>query len=141
MYNLSVGYLQSESPVKSTDFDRLNVRFNTDIKILWNLDTKFDMSFSRTNNQLFDDGFSSDLTQGTVTSPTSLAAIKSPLVTPYQYNKHVNGFTQLLSEYDKLFSPLSERLYGNDYVYSLANPTAIISNAEGDNKNKVENTF
>ena len=45
MYNLSVGYLQSESPVKSIDFDRLNVRFNTDIKILWNLDTKFDMSF------------------------------------------------------------------------------------------------
>ncbi len=141
MYNLSVGYVQAESSVKSTDFDRLNVRFNTDIKILWNLDTKFDMSFSRTNNQLFDDGFSSNLTSGTITSPTALAMVKSPLVTPYQYNKYVGGFTNLLSGYDELYSPLSQRIYGNDYAYSLANPTAIISNAEGDNKNKVENTF
>ncbi|MDO4171503.1 MAG: SusC/RagA family TonB-linked outer membrane protein [Prevotellaceae bacterium] len=141
MYNLSVGYLESQSSVKNTDFDRLNVRFNTDIKILWNLDTKFDMSFSRVNNQLFDDGFAPNLGVGTVTSPTSLAAIKSPLVTPYQYNKHVGGFTNLFSDYDMLFSPLSEKLYDNDYAYSLANPSAIISNAEGDNKNRVENTF
>lgn len=141
MYNLSVGYVDAESSVKNTDFDRLNVRFNTDIKILWNLDTKFDMSFSRTNNTMFDDGFASNLTQGTVTSPTNLAAIKSPLVTPYQYNKYVGGFTNLLSDYDLLFSPLSQQLYGNDYSYSLANPTAILNTAEGDNKNKVENTF
>ncbi len=141
MYNLSVGYVDSESNVERVGFDRLNVRFNTDIKILWNLDTKFDMSFSRTNNTLFDDGFSSNMAEGTVMSPTNLAAIKSPLVTPNQYNKHVGGFTHLLSEYDKIFSPLSERLYGNDYTYSLANPTSILQNAEGDNKNKVENTF
>lgn len=141
MYNLSVGYVQSDGTVRSTGYDRLNVRFNTDIKILWNLQTKFDMSFSRTNNTLFDDGFASDLTQGTIMSPTNLAAVKSPLVTPYQYNKHVGGFTNLLSEYDRLYSPLSQKLYGNDYYYSLANPVSIISNAEGDNKNRVENTF
>ena len=141
MYNLSVGYVDAESPIENTGFDRLNVRFNTDIKILEQLETKFNMSFSRTNNNLYDDGFAADLGAGTVTSPTNLAAIKSPLVTPYQYNKHVGGFTHLLSEYDRLFSPLSQRLYGNDYYYSLANPTAIINNAHGDNKNKVENTF
>lgn len=141
MYNLSVGYVDSESTVKNSGFDRLNVRFNTDIKILSRLETKFDMSFSRTNNTLFDDGFSSELSSGAVTSPTNLAAIKSPLLAPYQYNKHVGGFTHLLSEYDKLFSPLSQKLYNNDYAYSLANPTSIIQNAHGDNKNKVENTF
>ena len=141
MYNLSVGYVDAESPVENTGFDRLNVRFNTDIEILEQLKTKFNMSFSRTNNTLFDDGFASNLSAGTVTSPTNLAAIKSPLVTPYQYNKHVGGFTQLLSEYDRLFSPLSQKIYGNDYAYSLANPTSIINNAHGDNKNKVENTF
>lgn len=139
MYNLSVGYIDAQNTIKSSGFDRLNVRFNTDISILEQLDTKFDMSFARTNNTLFDDGFSSDLGAGTVMSPTNLAMIKSPLVTPYQYNKHVGGFTHLLSEYDKLFSPLSQRLYGNDYTYSLGNPTSIISNATGDNKNKVEN--
>lgn len=141
MYNLSVGYVDAESPVENSNFDRLNVRFNTDIEILEQLKTRFNMSFSRTNNTLFDDGFASDLSAGTVMSPTNLSAIKSPLVTPYQYNKHVGGFTHLLSEYDRLFSPLSQRLYGNDYAYSLANPTSIIKNSTGDNKNKVENTF
>lgn len=139
MYNLSVGYIDAQNTIKSSGFDRLNVRFNTDISILERLNTKFDMSFTRANNTLFDDGFSSDLGAGTVMSPTNLAMIKSPLVTPYQYNKHVGGFTHLLSEYDKLFSPLSQRLYGNDYYYSLGNPTSILNNATGDNKNKVEN--
>ena len=82
MYNLSVGYVDAESPIKNVGFDRLNVRFNTDIKILDNLETKFNMSFSRTNNTMYDDGFASDLSAGTVTSPTNLAAIKSPLVNP-----------------------------------------------------------
>lgn len=141
MYNLFVGYVDSQSPVKESGFDRLNVRFNTDIHILWNLAAKFDMSFARTNNNLFDDGFSSDLGASAVTSPANLALIKSPLVTPYQYNKHVGGFTHLLSDYDQLFSPLSMALYGNGYSYSLANPTAIIRNGNGDNKNKVENTY
>lgn len=139
MYNLSVGYVDAENSIKSSGFDRLNVRFNTDISILEQLDAKFDMSFTRANNTLFDDGFASDLGSGTVMSPTNLAMIKSPLLAPYQYNKYVGGFTHLLSEYDKLFSPLSQRLYRNDYYYSLGNPTSILSNAVGDNKNKVEN--
>lgn len=141
MYNLSVGYVMADNAVKKTGFDRLNVRFNTDIQLLKNLTTKFDMSFSRTNNTLFDDGFAGDLSANAVLSPTNLALIKSPLVTPYQYNKRVGGFTDLLSDYDQLFSPLSEAIKGNDYAYSLANPTAIIENGEGDNKNKVENTY
>ena len=141
MYNLFVGYANAQSPVKESSFDRLNVHFNTDINILWNLTTKFDMSFARINNSLFDDGFASDFSKSPVTSPTNLTLIKSPLVTPYQYNKHVGGFTSLLSDYDQLFSPLSQKLYSNDYAFSLANPTAIISNGNGNNKNNVENTY
>ena len=141
MYNISVGYADADSPIKETYFNRLKVRINTDIQLLWNFKTKFDMSFSRTNNALFDDGFSSDLASTVVTSPTNLAQIKSPLLSPRQYNKHINGFTELLSNYDDLYSALSQAKYSNDYYYSLANPTAIIANATGDNKNKVENTF
>jgi TonB-linked SusC/RagA family outer membrane protein len=141
MYNLYVGYADAQGTVKETGFNRLNVRFNTDINILWNLSTRFDMSFARTNNNVFDDGFAQNMSTSTVTSPAALALIKSPLVTPYQYNKHVGGFTSLLSDYDQLFSALSNRQYGNDYAYSLANPTAIIENGNGDNKNKVENTY
>ena len=141
MYNLFVGYADAQTPVKKSDFSRFDVRFNTDISILWNLTTKFDMSFARINNSLFDDGFASDFSRSPITSPTNLTLIKSPLVTPYQYNKHVGGFTSLLSDYDQLFTPLSRKLYDNDYAYSLANPTAIIKNSSGDNKNKVENTY
>lgn len=141
MYNLSVGYFDSDSPIKETNYNRLNVRFNTDIQLLWNLKTKFDMSFARTNNTLFDDGFAPNVSSQVVLSPTNLAQIKSPLLAPYQYNKHINGFTSLLSSYDDLFSALSVAKYNNNYYYSLANPTAIIENGTGDNKNKLENTF
>ena len=135
MYNLSVGYMDAEGTVENTGFDRMNLRFNTDIEVFRNLMTKFDISISRTNSALFDDGFSDDFTKSTITSPTNLAAIKAPIVAPYQYNKRVGGFTSLLSSYDDIFSQID-----NGTKYSLANPMAIITNGEGDNKNIVQNT-
>ncbi len=135
MYNLSVAYIQTMKNVKSTSFDRINVRFNTDISLLDNLSTKFDMSFSRTNTNLFDDGISANLNSGVVTSPTFLALIKSPLLYPYQYNKNINAFTSLLAEADDLYSTLAD---GN---YSLANPLALMGNGVGERKNRNENTF
>ncbi len=133
MYNLSVAYIQTLKNVETTKYDRVNVRFNTDINILDNLSTKFDMSFSRSNTSLFDDGIPSDLSSGTITSPTFLALIKSPLLNPYQYNQNVGGFTSLLSDADDLFDGISNT--------SLANPAAIIENAHGSRKNRNENTF
>ncbi len=135
MYNLSVGYMDAEGTVENTGFDRMNLRFNTDIEVFRNLMTKFDISISRTNSALFYDGFSDDFTKSTITSPTNLAAIKAPIVAPYQYNKRVGGFTSLLSSYDDIFSQID-----NGTKYSLANPMAIITNGEGDNKNIVQNT-
>ena len=134
MYNLSVGYVNAKNTVKESSFDRINVRFNTDINILYNLKTKIDMSFSRTNKHVYDDGIPSDLAAGTITSPTFLSWIKSPMIYPYQYNGYVNGFTSLLYGADDLFSQVGSQ-------YSLANPLSLFKNGEGDNKNKVENTF
>ena len=135
MYNLSVAYIQTMKNVKSTSYDRINVRFNTDIKLLWNLTTKFDMSFSRTNHNLFDEGIAADLNAGIITSPAFLALIKSPLLNPYQYNKNINAFTSLLADADDLFSTL------NDGNYSQANPLALMTNGSGERKNRNENTF
>ena len=135
MYNLSVAYIQTMKNVKATSFDRINVRFNTDISLLYNLSTKFDMSFSRSNTNLFDDGIAADLNAGVVTSPAFLAQIKSPLLYPYQYNKNINAFTSLLADADDLYSTLRD---GN---YSLANPLALITNGAGERKNRNENTF
>ena len=140
MYNLSLGYVDADYAAKKNSFNRMNVRFNTDISILWNLKTKFDISIARTNNFLFDNGMPEDFSKGTVVSPTALAMIKSPLVAPYQYNEHINngkgGFSSLLSGADDLFYQLER-----NHAYDLANPVSIIKNAEGDNKNKAENTF
>ena len=91
MYNLSVGYVNSKNTLKESSFDRMNVRFNTDINILWNLSTKFDIAISRTNNYVYDDGIQEDFKASTVTSPTALALLKSPLVAPYQYNSARGG--------------------------------------------------
>ena len=137
MYNLSVGYINAENTVRETAFDRMNVRFNTDISILWNLSTRFDISIARTNNTVYDDGMPASF-GGALSSPTALAYLKSPLVAPYQYNKLINGgkggFTSLLSDYDELYAALGDG-------YSLGNPVALFENAEGDNKNKAENTY
>ena len=135
MYNLSVAYIQTMKNVKYTSYDRINVRFNTDIKLLSNLSTKFDMSFSRSNTNLFDEGIPADLNGGTITSPGFLALIKSPLLYPYQYNMNIRAFTSLFAEADDLYSTLRK---GN---YSLANPAALLSNGSGERKNRNENTF
>ena len=155
MYNLSVGYVNAQNTVKNSGFDRMNVRFNTDISITSNLSTKFDIAISRTNNSVYDDGLPANFTDATVTSPTALALLKSPLVAPYQYNSYVGGFTSLLSEYDnvlysKIYDVRGTNALGvaydsaRDLYYtsqSLANPTAILANGDGDNKNKAENTY
>ena len=138
MYNLSVGYVDAQYTARKNNFNRMNVRFNTDIKILWNLNTRFDISIARTSNGVFDNGMPADFGAGTVVSPTALAMIKSPMVSPYQFNKLLNNgqgaFSTLLSGYDDIFSQLSN-------AYALANPVAVLVNGKGDNKNNAENTF
>ena len=142
MYNLSVGYVQDLKNVRRTQFNRINVRFNTDINLLDRLSTKFNVSFSKTNNSLLDDGVPEDLNAGTITSPTFLAQIKSPLLYPYQYNSNIGGFTSLFADADDIFY---YRDATRNYTYgennSLGNPLALIQNASGERKNRNENTF
>ena len=135
MYNLSVAYIQTMKNTKENSFDRINVRFNTDIQLLSNLTTKFDMSFSRLNTNLLDDGIPSNLNAGVITSPVFLSLIKSPLLNPNQYNKNIESFISRLSDADDLFSTLHK---GN---YSQANPLALLANGSGERKNRNENTF
>ena len=138
MYNLSVGYVTSESTAKRNGFDRMNVRFNTDINIIPILDTKFNLSINRTTNNLRDDGALEDFTSATPTSPTFLSLIKSPLLAPYQWNIYLNGgaggFSSLLSNADDIFDALE---VGNT---SLANPLGILNEGDGIGKNRAENT-
>ena len=140
MYNLSVGYVDAKNTLKESGFNRMNVRFNTDIKILWNLTTRFDIAISRTNSNVYDDGMPEDFSAATVTSPTTLALIKSPLVAPHEYNAIVKRFTNLLCGYDDILAS-SVKPRNSLKNQSLANPLSILGNGTGDNKNKAENTY
>lgn len=119
MYNLSLGYMESESVVKENDFSRLNIRFNTDIELLKNLKTQFNISYSNTTRDLRDDGFTTSY------SPNVLALIKSPFLSPYAYDANGN---------------LTGRVAAMDW-FGCRNPLTIFSMGSGDNKNRHEYTL
>ena len=59
-YNLSIGYANAQSTLKYNDFSRLNMRFNTDVKFMKNLDCSLDVAYSNTTRNLRDDGMGND---------------------------------------------------------------------------------
>ena len=131
MYNLSLGYTDGQSTAKENGFNRLNVRFNTDINILRQLKVQFDMSYTKINRDVFDGGAPADFSAAPVSSPTFLALIKSPFLSPYTYNNVSRYFSSTLSEADDYLTMLDTDL-------SLGNPTAVLHNGKGINKNRVE---
>lgn len=141
MYNLSLGYMKAENTGKESDFDRMNIRFNTDIEVFNNVTTRFDLSISRTNSNVFDTSIAPNLSQGTITSPTFLSLIKSPLVAPYEYNAIIKDYSSILCGADDIFSQLDNVSNGLGRAQSLANPVSILKYGKGDNKNKAENTL
>ena len=137
MYNFSLGFADGESTIKSNDFNRLNIRFNTDVNLAKNLDTRFDISYSRISRDLRDDGIRENLTAGPIASPGFLALIKSPFLNPYTYDSKGN-LTGALSGADDFayFSSDYSRTRNNKY----ANPLSIFEYGEGKNKNNQEYT-
>lgn len=134
MYNLSLGYTDGKSTARKNGFSRLNIRFNSDLKITKGFSTQFDVDYVKLSRDVFDDGAPSDFTKGTVTSPTLLALIKSPILNPYVYNNTTGKLSSTLSDADEFLKPLDDNL-------SLANPTALLANANGNNKNRLENSM
>jgi TonB-linked SusC/RagA family outer membrane protein len=138
-YNLSVGYSFGEATQRGNDFSRFNMRLNTDIHVFKGLDVRFDAAYSDVNRDLRDDGVPADLTVGTVTSPGFLSLIKSPFLSPYAYD--VNGN---LSHYLSAADDYASKAFENDgTIYEnavrLANPTAILTLGNGENRNESGN--
>ena len=133
MYNLSLGYTDGQSTARENGFNRLNVRFNTDISVIDRLTTRFDMSYTKINRDVFDNGAPESLLTGTVSSPTFLALIKSPFLNPYTYNNVTRKLSTTLSEADDYLTILDPDL-------SLGNPTALLENGSAINKNRSEMT-
>ena len=138
-YNLSLGYVANQSTLKYNDMNRLNIRFNTDIKLTNKLDVRFDASFDNITRDIRDDGAPANYTEGTPTSPSFLAYIKSPMLSPYAY---ANGMmsNSFLDTNDETY--LDEALADiSNYNYKIANPLTLNEYAEAENKNRFENSM
>lgn len=134
MYNFSLGFADGASTIKANDFNRLNIRFNTDINLSKILKTRFDISYSRIVRDLRDDGIQQDLNAGPMVSPGFLSLIKAPFLSPYRYNNS-GQLTDALDSADD-FARFNTATINNSY----ANPLAILEYGDGNNKNNQEYT-
>lgn len=132
-YNLSVGYTQANSTLKGNDFSRFDMRMNTDISIIQNLDVRFDASFSDVSRDLRDLGVPENVESSTITSPNFLSLIKAPFLSPYAYDFNGNP-SHYLAEADDY---LTDIILTSDR--SLANPVSILDNGDGRNRNDFGN--
>ena len=134
MYNFSLGYSDAQSTVKCNDFNRLNIRFNTDIILSDKLKTRFDIAFSRIARDLRNDGIPENLNSEPISSPGFLALIKSPFLSPYKYS----SIGTLTSAYEgaDVFANFDVNSRNNSY----ANPLSIFEFGAGNNKNNQEYT-
>ena len=146
MYNLSLGYSQADATAEQNDFNRLNIRFNTDIVLFKNLTTAMDISYSRNAYNLRDNGWAADYTTRNISSPNVLGLIQAPFISPYShYVIYDNGL--YLGHTDKVYSGKNYTDANNPYRFAesfgyagLVNPFWILSNGQGDNKNFQEQT-
>ena len=138
-YNLSLGYINDKSTLKYNSMNRLNIRFNSDIRLTRRFSMRFDASFANQTRNLRNDGAPENYTEGTPTSAGFLAYAKSPMLSPWTFaNGQIrNGYTDVTDE-----SYLDEALadYAN-YNYKLANPLAINEYGDAENKNHFENSM
>ena len=140
-YNLSVGYTQAESTLECNDFNRLNIRFNSDITLGSRLSIRFDASFSNITRDIRDDGAPAGYDEGTPTSPAFLAYVKSPFMSPYSYGRGQFSSSQYdVVDESYLDEALTSVKYKN-YNYRLGTPAAFNEYAEGENKNRFENSM
>lgn len=146
MYNLSLGYTNSQSTAKKNDFDRLNIRFNTDIKLIKSFSTQLDLAYSKLTNNLRDNGWAESYVANTISSPNVLGLIQSPFLSKYGYYTGEDGQLHLSSVYAGKYRKDMDDNYpfsfGSTYGtnVALANPYWILENGEGENKNRQEVT-
>lgn len=137
-YNLSVGYGDSKSTLKRNDMQRFNVRFNTDIVLNKWFYTQFDASYTNVTRNLRSDGWENNQFLQALASPSALANIKAPFLSPYDFatDRHETDFIADADDY------LNE-VWGsiNTTRAQVANPVAVLANGEAKNKNHSDCTM
>jgi len=112
-YGLSVGYLNNQGIVENTESNRYSTRLNAALRLTEKLYVDANMSFINNIQEQRDQGFAYN------TSPMYLALVKAPFLA-------ANSIAD-----DGLISP---NLADTD-SFNVSNPSAIIGNAIGTNKN------
>ena len=148
MYNLSLGYSQSEATAKKNDFNRLNIRFNTDINLFDGFTTALDMTYVRNAYNLRDNGWASSYARKNISSPNVLGLIQSPFVDPYAYFLRYLGNNQLgFVHNNRVYTGQDYTAANNPFLFAsrfgfegLAHPYWVLDNGEGENKNYQEQT-
>ncbi|MEG1580271.1 MAG: SusC/RagA family TonB-linked outer membrane protein [Bacteroidaceae bacterium] len=150
MYHLALGYTKADATAKNNGYDRLNVRFNTDINLLDKLSTSLDISYGRSTYSLHDNGWASDYSTSNIASPNVLGLIQSPMLSEKAYvtvwddvtqsNKLMTSDKVLAGKnYDDLMNPFR---FGESFgTAALVNPYWTLLNGEGSNKNYQEQTL
>ena len=129
-YNLSLGYVNAQSTLDCNNFSRMNLRFNTDIKLIGDLSTRFDVAYNYNTRNLRDDGIIEEFSKETILSPNFLALIKAPFLHPYELDANGNP-TEIVSDADNFASDFGLN-------NSWANPVAINKYGDAKNKNRLE---
>lgn len=151
VYNLSLGYSQADATAKKNDFNRLNIRFNTDVVMFKNFTAAMDLSYSRNAYNLRDNGWASDYSSSNIASPNVLGLIQAPFLNKgsyyvyYEPDPTSNGLhlgydpnVYAGKNFEEANNPLA---FAQDFGFEgLANPYWILRNGEGDNKNYQEQT-
>lgn len=144
MYNLSLGYSDSQSTAKQNSFNRLNIRFNTDIKLVNKLSTQLDLAYSKLGYNLRDNGWAESYANSTISSPNVLGLVQSPFLSKYNYYTGDDMKLHESSVYAGKYVKDANNPFGFASQYgtnaALANPYWILTNGEGDNKNRQELT-
>lgn len=79
LYYFSLGFTTNQGAVKSTSWDRFNVRLNADFKPTPKMTLAMNLGFARNERRLVDDGIN------LFSSPTWMAKVKTPIVSPYAF--------------------------------------------------------
>ena len=158
MYDLSLGYAASDGTAKGTDMNRLNLRFNTDIKVFDKLSTGLDIAYNQVSYHLLDQGWSEDYSMQNIGSPNVLGVVQAPFISKYAYyydekstDPIASNRLQLSNEYAGKYASQGGSYIVNPFQFnnyigrnqineSLRNPFWIIKNGDGQTKNYAQNT-
>lgn len=158
MYALSLGYTTGKSTGKGTDFNRLNLRFNTDIQIFEKVRTGLDIVYNQVSYNILDNGWSDDYSMQNIGSTNVLGLIQAPFISPYSYyydetstEQYSSDRLALSSDYAGKYASNGGNLLKNPFQFplqlgqkgineALRNPYWILENAPGENKNYAQST-